>query len=77
MPKHRRAQKYLSSDGSEPTPEDLAILDFAHARWRGQFQLRVGFTDEGPEYHLCTRRVCVEFNDLASLKEFLGEQAWH
>jgi hypothetical protein len=69
-----KQSKYICSDaGREATPEDLAILDFAHARWRGQFQLRVGLTDDGPEYHLCTRSVCVEFNNLADLREFLGE----
>jgi hypothetical protein len=66
--------KYICSDPRrEATAEDLAILDFAHARWRGQFQLRVGLTDDGPEYHLCTKHVCVEFNNLADLRKFLGE----
>jgi hypothetical protein len=70
-----KQSKYVCSDAHrEATPEDLAILDFAHARWHGQFQLRVGLTDDGPEYHLCTKAVCVEFNNLAALREFLGEK---
>ena len=68
---------YIATDGHEASPEDRAILDYVSARWHGHYQLRLSLTEDGPEYHLCTRFACCQFTDLHSLKEFLGEHQWH
>jgi hypothetical protein len=69
--------RYTATDGHVASTEDKAILDYVAKRF-GNYQLRLSFDDDGTaEYHLCTRCACVEFNSLASLKEFLGEQLRH
>jgi len=68
--------RYTAIDGHEASPEDRAILDYVNARWHGHYQLRLSLTDDGPEYHLCTKSACCQFSDLASLKDFLGEAKW-
>jgi hypothetical protein len=63
--------RYIARDGHEASPAERALLDYISARWHDEYQLRAAV--DGTGYHLCTPSACCQFNDLAGLKEFLGE----